>query len=209
MRRHEPARVGRDAARERCGVARVAVRAKPESDGGRRALRVLPPTLCRPIVPRMAPERGSEKSARRFSPRGARGGDAPPVLLLLRHPALDRRAARRRRGGPAHPGADASHRPSHLTVKRRSRKAIRAATFSEATTIRCYFYIFGTVCSLPMPCSPSDVFETALVRSKSGRSYHTRPAPPPFAHPRFRVRGRAHAQRRTETAVARWTARSA
>ena len=207
MRRHEPARVGRDAARERCGVARVAVRAKPESDGGRRALRVLPTTSCRPIVPRMAPERGSEKSARRFSPRGARGGDAPPVLLLLRHPALDRRAARRRRGGPTHRGPDASHRPSHLTVKRRSRRQSVRRRFRRRR--RCIFYIFGTVCSLPMPCSPSDVFETALVRSKSGRSYHTRPAPPPFAHPRFRVRGRAHAQRRTETAVARWTARSA
>ena len=191
-------------------MAHVTVRAKPESDGGRRALRVLPPTSCRPIVPRMAPERGSEKSARRFSPRGARGGDAPPVLLLLRHPALDRRAACRRRGGPAHRGADASHRPSHLTVKRRSRKAIRAATFSERR--RCYFYTYFRHCLLAdavFPESPSDVFETALVRSKSGRSYHTRPAPPPFAHPRFRVRGRAHAQRRTETAVARWTARSA
>ena len=153
-------------------MAHVTVRAKPESDGGRRALRVLPPTSCRPIVPRMAPERGSEKSARRFSPRGARGGDAPPVLLLLRHPALDRRAARRRRGGPAHPGADASHRPSHLTVKRRSRKAIQSVRRRFRRRRRCYFYIFGTVCS-HLPCSPSDVFETALVRSKSGRSYRT------------------------------------
>ena len=179
MRRHEPARVGRDAARERCGVARVAVRAKPESDGGRRALRVLPPTSCRPIVPRMAPERGSEKSARRFSPRGARGGDAPPVLLLFRNPALDRGAARRRRGVPAHRGADASHRPSHLTVKRRSRKAIRAATFSEATTIRCYFYIFGTVCShthcrVPRPTfSPSDgtrSFQKRAILSHASRA---------------------------------------
>ena len=150
-------------------MAHVTVRAKPESDGGRRALRVLPTTSCRPIVPRMAPERGSEKSARRFSPRGARGGDAPPVLLLLRHPALDRRAARRRRGGPAHPGADASHRPSHLTVKKRTRKAIRAATFSGATTI-LFLYFRHCLLAHTLPCSPSDVFPSDGTRSFQKRA---------------------------------------
>lgn len=192
-------------------MAHVTVRAKPESDGGRRALRVLPTTSCRPIVPRMAPERGSEKSARRFSPRGARGGDAPPVLLLLRHPALDRRAARRRRGGPTHRGPDASHRPSHLTVKRRSRRQSVRRRFRRRR--RCIFYIFGTVCS-EMHTVPRPTFSRRhSFVPKAGDlivlTGHTRPAPPPFAHPRFRVRGRAHAQRRTETAVARWTARSA
>ena len=125
--RNAPTRAGsrhRDAAREKCGVVRTTSRAKRERVGERRALRVLRPRLCRPIVTPLAPERTQRKSARRFSTRGARGGDAPHSLLSLRYPALDRRAARRRRNGLTHRGGGASHRPSRLTVTMRSRKAI-------------------------------------------------------------------------------------
>ena len=140
---------------------------------------------------------------RRFSPRGARGGDAPPVLLLFRNPALDRGAARRRRGVPAHRGADASHRPSHLTVTR----AIAKGTPIQSSRTGLSDWTLGERARILRNQPTSEAARKTRFQKRREVIYV------PQCHTRLRAsevsRSGAHAQRRTETVVARWTARSA
>jgi len=131
----------------------------------------------------MAPERGAAKSARRFSPRGARGGDAPPVLLLFRNPALDRGAARRRRGVPAHRGADASHRPSHLTVTRAIAKGTPIQSSRRLDSRRTRPDVESAVSDIR-----DGTYDKKRAIPKAGVIYVG--ATHVFARPRFRVLGR-------------------